>query len=76
MRIVSKLALEGKITEQHAKEIEETIESYFQERLKNVLSDEREEMSYTKFIKSREVFPKDMYPTRKMTFGKISYKQI
>ena len=37
MSIVSKLSLEGRITEQHAKEIEEIIESHFQERLKEIL---------------------------------------
>ena len=34
--IVSKLNLEGKITEQHAKDIEEIIESIFQERIKEM----------------------------------------
>ena len=31
-------------------------------------------ITYTEFLLSgKEVFPKDMYPTRKMTFGKIKY---
>ena len=39
--------------------------------------EQKRKTTYTEFIKSgKEVFPKDMYPTRKMTFGKISYKQI
>ena len=39
--------------------------------------EKEKKITYTEFIQSgKEVFPKDMYPTRKMTFGKISYKQI
>ena len=33
--------------------------------------------TYTEFIESgKEVFPKDMYYIRKMTFGKIKHKLI
>ena len=47
--IVSRLNLQGKITEQHAKDIEEIIESIFQERRKDIIKELerllREEMS-------------------------------
>jgi len=47
---------------------------YFKIKHDDICDCDDNEGFYTEFIKSgKEVFPKDMYPTRKMTFGKIKY---